>query len=300
MVDNITLINTVTGDILELDKVTTPDYILESVNWGQVGSTHHTYKYVNQVGDYLDSVSLETRDVEIIGWLIGVSENEIDLRKRRLNMFVNPQQPIKMYYKDFVLEFNSNTSVKYGENIQENNEYMCKFKIDGEAHKSLFEDINETLKEAVVTRGYFHFPLIINTTDQDPPQIIFGIREPSLFVNVYNEGQVETGFKVILIANGMVKNPSIMNVNTQEFIKINKDLVAGERIEINTIVGERSIKGGIGKINQNYYKYRDFESTWLQLAVGDTVFTYDADVGKESLDMLIYYNNKYLEVQECY
>ena len=44
MVENITLLNTVTNASLELDKVTTPYYVLDDVDWGQVKSTHHQYK----------------------------------------------------------------------------------------------------------------------------------------------------------------------------------------------------------------------------------------------------------------
>ena len=81
MVENIILFNTVTNTSLELDKVTTPYYVLDDVDWGQVKSTHHQYKYVNQVGVYITGTSLETRDVSITGWIIASSEQQMTGRK---------------------------------------------------------------------------------------------------------------------------------------------------------------------------------------------------------------------------
>ena len=50
MVESIRLQNVATSARLMFDMVTTPDYILNSVDWGVVESTHHSYKYVNQIG----------------------------------------------------------------------------------------------------------------------------------------------------------------------------------------------------------------------------------------------------------
>lgn len=99
MVENIILVNTRTKDTLELDKVSTPDYILESVDWTQVTSTHSTYKFVNQIGDSLEDVNLGTREISIIGWVIAEEEKEMDVKKRKLNMFINPTQQMECYYK---------------------------------------------------------------------------------------------------------------------------------------------------------------------------------------------------------
>ena len=75
---------------------------------------------------------------------------------------------------------------------------------------------------------------------------------------------------------------------------------AGEEIMIDTIIGEKKIQGTLNGIKSNYFKYRDLDSEWLQLKVGDNLFRYDADENVENLEVYIYFNNKYLEVQECY
>lgn len=300
MIENVILLNKTTQNVLELDVTTTPYYILDTVDWGQIKSNHHSYKYVNQIGVYVTGTSLETRDVSITGWIVAKTETQMDERKKMLNRFINPQQLIKLTYKKYDLEFLPNTSIKYSTTLVENNEVVCRFKIEGLSADPLFKENVENKIAVVNTVGMFHFPLVINKTQQSPPQAIFGLRQPSLFVNVYNNGAVRTGMRMVFKATGTIKNPSFINVITQEYFKINKTMVAGEMVTINTIIGEKKVIGFLNGIEQNYFKYRDLDSTWLQLEVGDNLFRYDADENIDGLEAYIYFYNRYLEVQECY
>lgn len=299
MVENIKLTNTATMATLELDMVTTPYYILDKVDWGQVGSTHHSFKYVNQVGVYVTGTSLETRNVSIIGWVIADTENQMSERKRMLNRFVNPQQILKLEYRDYELEILPNKTVQYSATVKENNEVMCKFQISAIAADPLFKKAVEDKVAAASTKALFHFPLMINVVDNGFPTIMFGLRQPSLIIDVYNSGAVTTGIKMVFKALGTLKNPSLINVNTQEFFKINKTMTTGEVIEVDTTIGQKKIIGKLNGEEYNYFKYRDFDSTWLQLQVGDNLFRYDADENIDGLEVYIYFYNRYLEVQEC-
>jgi hypothetical protein len=46
--------------------------------------------------------------------------------------------------------------------------------------------------------------------------------------------------------------------------------------------------------------YKDIDSKWLQLEVGDNHFRYNADEGIDNLEVFVFFNNQFLEVQECY
>lgn len=300
MVENISLRNTVTNAVLELDKVTTPYYVLDSATWGEVEGTHHSYKYVNQVGVYVTGTSLGTRPVEVIGWIIADTEAQMTDRKTMLNRFVNPQQIIELSYSKYRLKFLPDSSIKYGVTIVDNNEVICKFKIFGTAADPLFKDDHEEKVSAASTKALFRFPLIINKTDCNPPRVMFGIREPSLIVNVFNAGAVGTGMRIVFKALGTLTGPTLINVQTQEYLKLNKTMVAGEFVEITTTIGEKKVTGNVNGEEFNYFRYRDLDSTWLQLDVGDNLFRYDADQGIDNLEVYIYFSNKYLEVQECY
>ncbi|MBQ0112205.1 MAG: phage tail family protein, partial [Bacteroidales bacterium] len=140
LVEGIKLQNVQTRAVLTLDMVSTNDYILNSVDWGQVTSTHHSYKYVNQIGVYVTGTSLETRNVEINGWVVAENEAQMTQRKQVLNRFFNPQQAIDLMYSVYTLRFLPNTSVRYSATVAENNEVVCKFKIEGYCPDPLFSE----------------------------------------------------------------------------------------------------------------------------------------------------------------
>lgn len=300
MVERIVLRRTKNQEELALDMTSTPNYILKSVDWGSVKGTHHSYKYVNQVGESITNTSLGTRPITIEGWIVAMNEANMSSLKRSLNIFINPQEIYTLFYNDYVIDFKPDETVKYSISQAENNEVICKFQIVGTAPNPLFSDSSESIKTFVETTPGFHFPLIMSK-EMDSKGVVFGKRINSLLTNVVNDGAISVGMKIVFKANGSVANPSLTNANTQEEIVINKTLVAGEEVVINTNIGEKSIKGKIGNgAYINYFMYRTIDSSWLQLEVGDNLFRYNAEEGIDNLDVFVYFHNKYLEVQECY
>lgn len=300
MVERIVLRRVKNLDELVLDMVSTPDFILKSVDWGTVKGTHHSYKYVNQVGVTVTNTSLGTRDITIEGWVVAKSEDNMTFLKKTLNTFVNPREELDLIYDTYVIRFKPDESVKYSITFAENNDAFAKFQIKGTAHNPMFSENEEKASPFATTVPTFHFPLIISPSLPDKG-IIFGKRTASLIVNAYNEGSVSVGMRIVFKANGTLKNPSLINANTLEEFKVNKTMVAGEEIEINTNVGKKSVRGRVGSESfVNYYMYKDIDSLWLQLEVGDNFFRYEAEEGIDNLEVFVYFTNQYLEVQECY
>ncbi len=299
MVEKIILRKAQDTQELVLDMMSTPDYILKSVDWGPIPGTHHSYKYVNQVGVSITSTTLEVRPITIDGWIVADNETHMSELKKNLNSFINPQESIDLHYKDYIISFVPDESVRYSISAAENNEIFSKFQIKGSCPNPLFSDIFESSSVFVETTPSFHFPLVLSSSLPDTG-IVFGKRIASLIANVENKGAISTGMRIIFKANGTVVNPSLINVNTLEKFVINKTLVAGEEVEANTNIGEKKIRGRIGNTNYtNYYMYKDIDSTWLQLAIGTNLFRYGADEGINNLDVFVYFYNHYLEVQEC-
>lgn len=300
MVERVVLRRVKNQEELVLDMVSTPNYILKSVDWGSISGTHHSYKYVNQVGESITNTSLGTRPIIIEGWVVAENESNMTSLKRKLNSFVNPQEVITLFYSDYKINFVPNETVKYSLITSENNEIFCKFQIDGTAPNPLFSDNFETMSSFVMTTPSFHFPLVLSSSLPDKG-VVFGKRSASLIVNLVNNGSIAVGMKIVFKANGTIVNPSLTNVNTQEEFTINKTLVSGEEIEIVTGIGEKGVKGKVGNNDfTNYFMYKSIDSSWLQLEVGDNLFRYNAEDGIENLDVFVYFYNQYLEVQECY
>ena len=153
-------------------------------------------------------------------------------------------------------------------------------------------DVAESKLDIALWRGAFHFPLRCTTKNK----IIMGVKEPSLIANINNTGDVETGMIIEFRALGTVKNPSLFNINTREFIKVNSTMSAGEIIRINSNIGHKSIVKEIDGIQNKIMNLLDIDSTFLQLSVGDNLFRYDADDGFNFMEVSIYFNPSYLGV----
>lgn len=154
-------------------------------------------------------------------------------------------------------------------------------------------DTEQSKAEIALWEGKFHFPLAIAKKG-----VVMGIKQPSLIVNINNSGDVKTGMVIEFKARGALSNPSLFNVNTREYIKINKDIVAGEIIRINTNFNKKKIESILNGVTTNILNYIDLGGgdTFLQLDTGDNLFRYDAEINPSNLEINIYFSPKYLGV----
>ena len=94
----------------------------------------------------------------------------------------------------------------------------------------------------------------------------------------------------------MVKNPSLLNVDTQEFIKLNITMEAGDTLSVSTGYGEKEVTLKRGGATSDAFRYLDVDSSYLQLSVGDNLFRYSAEENLENLEVSIYHDDLYLGV----
>lgn len=126
----------------------------------------------------------------------------------------------------------------------------------------------------------FEFPFSIPVGGIEVSAITNNIRK-----SIINVGDIETGAIIKLFANGAVSNPVIYDVLNRTELKLNIDMLPLDTIIINTNVGEKSIKLIRNGVERNAMGYMSPDSTWLTLASGDNVFTYDCDSGNEYLQI---------------
>lgn len=154
-----------------------------------------------------------------------------------------------------------------------------------------FEDIDEIRADFGNDIGNFFFDLEIEEEGKE-----LSIKNNSIVANIANMGDAETPLKVIFKAKSTVKNPSIYNVYTKEFIKINRTMQAGEEITVTTHKGNKRVESYLNGITSNIFNYLDLGSTFVWLDIGDNVIRYDADEMIEQLEVYLYYTNYYLGV----
>lgn len=102
--------------------------------------------------------------------------------------------------------------------------------------------------------------------------------------NIINNGDVETGIVIIMRARGPLTNPTIFNVETNEFFSLNISMIKGDEIQINTKKKEKSVVLISNGITTNIVGKLKNGSTWFQLNPGDNLFTTSAETSPENLD----------------
>ena len=298
MIKNFRIENIDNGESMSFGQ-TTPSECLykdDGVDWGNAPATHSTFSYPSQLGEYISSTTVRGRNISIVGFiyylpteeerssmdssqLMEYCQAQMMKKKGLLNSIINPMQRVRIHIGDYYIEGKPEKSIVYGNNVSSNNEYFCSFLISIFCNNPMFRKY--TLPTTVLNgvEGKFHFPLIFPKNEG----IIFAVRSSYKLIALENEGNVPTGCIIQIKSNGVVKNPTITNVNTGEFITINKTLSAGEIIEINTNDGnEKGVKGYIDDEELNYFMYWDFQNTWLKFPIGTSLVGYSLEEGDTS------------------
>lgn len=293
MFEKLVLTNVSTQESITLD-VDDSEFVLGEVDFGSVPGTHHTQKFFNQIGVYIENTTLEAREPSIQGWVTGDTYDQLKANKAILNRLVNPMHYLEaVVYDKYKLEFKPSSSIKYSVTKDLNNEVLCKFLIQGTCSDPLFSLVDLTSSQVAYTAPKFKFPLVIPRYEG----VVMGVRNPDRISILENSGDIESGLVIRLKANGSVLNPQVINVQTQEYIKINKEMSSGETILISTVDGKKRVRGMLDGEESNYFGYWDFGSSWMKLSTGVNYLTYTAESGLDVLDVAIEFTPRFLEVQ---
>jgi len=252
----------------------------------------YTHKSPYQDGVTATHSSLGPRNIVIEGKIIDSNrENRQAYRYKLLSIF-NPKLDGKLIIDLGSAQRQIDCKVEQAPYFSSNSEQNYQnFSISLLAPNPYWHDINTIKEEVAIWRGAFEFPLEIVEEG-----IEMGYREPSLIVNIFNKGDVACGMKILFKALATVVNPSLFNVNTREYFKINKTMQAGEVLTVTTHFQNKRVELNANGVVSNAFNWIDLDSTFLQLEVGDNLFRYDADEGLNNLEVSIYYTPQYLGV----
>lgn len=156
MIEHIVLRNLTTNVSITLDTVSTEDYVLERVEIDPLTANYSLQPLPSLYGDALANTRLNTRKLKVIAWVLPTlntdgtpNESTFKTRKAKIDAFVIPTNEIEMtvFARDrqsaaeteYKLKFLPMSTAQYGTSEQENNEYMCKFVIEGVCLNPLFE-----------------------------------------------------------------------------------------------------------------------------------------------------------------
>ncbi len=238
--------------------------------------------------------TLENRAISIEGMIITKNNPRyVKEARRKMQKVLNPKlEEVTINYQNKEIKAIVETTPIFPSGEGNKGLYYQKYLIYLLCHQPFWKDSGATKEEAAIWRGLFEFPLeVLMDTG-----IEMGFREPSLIVNIYNEGDIPCGMELKFKALATVVNPMIYNVNTREYIKINKTLTAGEILIVTTHFSNKRVETHKNGVTTNAFNWIDLDSTFLQLTPGDNLLRYDADEGLDNLEIDIYFNPQYLGV----
>lgn len=269
-------------------------YFLQSLN-GADGTNAEITKVsgIGQDGSTITNVNLIDRPLQILGSIKGESKEEIARYRAKLLQVFNPKVKGWLQYEYGDTKRRIRCQVENAPVFSKKNKSykQQEFLVNLICPNPFWQDVVETKEEVAIWRGALEFPLELLEEG-----IEIGFREPSLIVNVYNAGDVACGMKIQFKALATVVNPSLFNVNNREYFKINKTMEAGEIITVTTHFQNKKVELNKNGVVSNAFNWIDFQSTFLQLDVGDNLLRYDADDGLENLEVSIYFTPQYLGV----
>jgi hypothetical protein len=176
-------------------------------------------------------------------------------------------------------------------NFENNNQKLQQGLLQFSANDPFFYAGREEKVDIALWVGTFEFPLEIPEEG-----IEMGYRAPSLIVNVLNEGQESTGMLIRFKALGTLTNPSLVNVNTYDLLKINRTMIPGDIIEISTYKRRKKVTLKRNGQETNIFNDLDLASKFLQLDLGDNLFRYDAETGLDNLEVSMTFTPRLLGV----
>lgn len=270
------------------------DYVLESVDWGEVESSVKGTVYMDQIGEEVMNTNLRPRDIFIVGWVVANSEIQMKQRKNFLNKLVNPLYDLDIVYGEYLLKTKPDNSIKYGKTEQENNEILCRFSINATAYMPLFTYKNYEVVTESKPFPLLKFPLI----SPIGKGFAFG-KIPAVDIgNLINLGDVPAGFVAKLIASGgTVVNPKLLNLDTGEYIEVKCTLQKDEILVLSTIMGDKYVKKISGTLQLDMINYLANGSSLFQLNVGINHLELQAEQNAGNLTTETIYSPRFLEVQ---
>lgn len=282
----------INGCSKELTLSSSLPFLLGSIdNIANNNANVYTSTGSGQDGINIDAITLKERLLPITGCIYAQSKEDLQRKRAYLSSFFNPKYKFEFIYTNKI-----NTrkisgiieSLTFKKSLGVTQEFLIQV-ICGNPY---WRDIEEKKTTIALWEGDFEFALDIPKTG-----ITMGHRVSNLICNVINIGDVPCGMRIQFKALATVVNPSLFNIYSREYIKINKSLSAGDVLEVITEVDNKRIE--LLKSNntrESVINWVDLDSEFLQLAIGDNVFRYNAEEGMDNLELRIYYTPLYMGV----
>lgn len=147
-------------------------------------------------------------------------------------------------------------------------------------HYPYFKQKDDVITSFTTVNSFFEFPFAIEEEGIEFSESVSMVEK-----KIYNDSDNEVGIIIELEAVGRCLEPTIYNRSTGKSFSFKADLFTGDRVVINTNPGQKSIKLYHEGVESNIINNIHFGSKWLDLQVGENIFTYTCAEGVDNLRM---------------
>ncbi len=234
--------------------------------------SHSEAQGINQVGSTFQSSNVQSRPVVISGRIVGAFQS---VMKNRLLSVIRPDLSARLYADDYYLDVRPTATP-----VIEGRDTNASFQFSVLAAYPYWQKDNSASETLSGVKKLFKFPWNISRPYR------FGEVITAAFINIYNEGQVPVPYTVTFSAIDTVVDPKLIEADTNEYLLLNKTLVAGEKVVIE-ITHDRTYV--TSSVDGECRGALDLGSSFFRLKVGDNVIKPEAIAGKTNLNVRIDY-----------
>lgn len=259
------------------------------------GATSQKSQGVNQDGADSEDSLLDARVIRLQATIRTQNREKLYELRRRIFRIINPKT------------YNKATGKKGELLIYYTNDYK-KYRIYGKVEDSAEFNARKRNSDKSTISFYCQDPYWLDEEGKDidiksvQGGLKFSLSLPNKFATVsfYKEieniGDEEAPVQIEYI--GPAKNPCVTNETTGEFIKVNMEISANERLIINTAEGKETVNLVTPHETKDVYNNIDLNSTFFKLIIGKNLIKYSSDIeGAKDKVTIIDYTNKYVGVQ---
>jgi len=152
-------------------------------------------------------------------------------------------------------------------------------------NNSFWQDVDDVIVEIsrVLTNHHFKISFPIGAP------VALGVIDRQMQQTYINDGDVDTGLIITIIATDAVTNPKITNQNG-EYIGVADSLANGDKVVINTYKGQKTItKNGVSIFNKILSG-----SVFLRMETGANVFSISADSGENNMYFYVSFKRRFV------
>lgn len=272
---------------IELGSI--PPYILTSKEgFSSVESIINTVKSPYQDGNTITNQTLASREIVLEGEFFNHGGQSV--RRHMIEVFNPKLSGILRYEEEGIVRllYCRPRATPY---IVSTNLATTPYIVELYAANPYWQSVREEKVEGAAVVNMLEFPLEILESG-----IEFGYEQSGSILRINNNGDVSTGMKIEFKAVGNVSNPSLLNIATREHMTVNRDMVNGDIIMVDTNFQSKTIKRERGGVTTNIFGSIDTDSTFLEMKAGLNTFKFDAADGLSNLGVTVYFTPQYVGV----